>query len=114
MSMFFTSLTEYICIMTIIICAFQWIPDILKKLRYYLWLFLQVALSHIPPLRVLEVHLNGIRGITIHITVPKIHISYSENNDSTLFFYYFNVSPVPTLAHTIAKGTNYFFARFSF
>ena len=42
-------------------------------------------LSHIPPLQVLEVHLNGIRGITIHIIEPKIHISYSKNHDLTLF-----------------------------
>ena len=36
-----------------------------RKLRfrhYYLWLFLQVTLSHTPPLLVLEVHINGIRG----------------------------------------------------
>ena len=52
---------------------------------------------------VLEVHINGIRGITIHITESKIHISYSENHDSTLFFYYFDMSPLPTLANTIAK-----------
>ena len=50
---------------------------------------------------------NGIRGITIHITEPKIHISYSENHDSTLFFYYFYMSPLPTLAHTIAKGSTF-------
>ena len=55
-------------------------------------------------LRVLEVHINGIRGITIHITEYKIHISYSGNHDSTLFFYYFHISPLPTLAHIIAKG----------
>jgi len=65
------------------------------------------ALSQIPPLRVLDVHLNGIRGIIIHITEPKIHISYSENHDSTLFFYYFYMSPLPTLAHTIAKGSTF-------
>ena len=41
-----------------------------------MWLFIQVALSHNPLLRVLEVHINGIRGITIHITESKIHISY--------------------------------------
>ena len=43
--------------------------------HYYLWLFLQVALSHIPPLGVLVVHINGIRGITIHITDPPKFIS---------------------------------------
>jgi hypothetical protein len=32
---------------------------------------------------VLQVHINGIRGISIHITEFKIHISYSENLDST-------------------------------
>ena len=51
-----------------------------RKLRfrhYYLW-FLQVALSHILPLRVQEVHIDCIKGITIHISESKIHISYSE------------------------------------
>jgi hypothetical protein len=98
--------------------------------QYYLWLFLQVPLSHIPSVQVLEVHLNSIRGITIHITEPKIHVSNSENHDSILFvfvcacplmissipgksfhfpfpkfvifFYYFYISPLPTLVHTIA------------
>jgi hypothetical protein len=39
-----------------------------------------------PPssLRVLEVHINGIRGICIHIIESKIHISYLRNHDSTL------------------------------
>ena len=51
-----------------------------------------------PHLRVLEVHINNIRGITIHITGFKIHISYSENHDSTLMlvFYYFYMSPLQT------------------
>ena len=61
-----------------------------------------------PPvhLRVLEVHINGIRSITIHITESKIHISYSRNHDWTLMlvFYYFYMSPLPTLADIIAKG----------
>ena len=45
-----------------------------------------------PPLWVLELHINGIIGISIHITESKIHISYSENHDSTLmlvFHYHF-------------------------
>jgi hypothetical protein len=60
-----------------------------------------------PPLRELEVHINGIRGITIHIIESKIHISYSENHDSTLFFSYFYILPLPTLAHIIAKGSTF-------
>ena len=36
------------------------------------------------PLRVLEVHINGIGGISIHITESKIHIRYLGNHDSTL------------------------------
>ena len=68
--------------------------------HYYLWLFLQVALSHDPPLRVLLVHINDIRGITIHI-------SYSKNHDSTLYFYYFYMSSLWTLAHIIAKGSSF-------
>ena len=71
-----------------------------RKLRfwhYYLWLSLQV----------LEVHINGIRGITIHITESKIHISYSENRDLTLLFYYFYMPPLQILAHTIAKGSTF-------
>ena len=39
----------------------------------------------------------------IHINESKIHISYSENHDSTLFFFYVYMPPLPTLAHTIAK-----------
>ena len=56
-------------------------------------------------LRVLEVHINDIMGITIHFSVSKIHSSYSEKHDSTLFFYYFYMSPLPTLANTIAKSS---------
>ena len=58
-----------------------------RKVRfrlYYQWLFLQVPLSLTPPLRVLEVHINDIMGITIHITESNIHISYTKNHDSTL------------------------------
>ena len=40
--------------------------------------------SHPHPIRVLEVHVNGIRGRFIHITESKIHISYLKNLDSTL------------------------------
>ena len=40
-------------------------------------------------------------------TKSKIHISYSENHDSTLFFYYFYMSPLPTLTYVIAKGSSY-------
>ena len=42
--------------------------------------------SHLqpPPLRVLEVHINDIRGIYFHITESKIHISYLRNYDLTL------------------------------
>ena len=68
-----------------------------QKLRfrhYYLWSFLQVALSHNSPLRVLEVHINGIRGTTIHIR-------YCVNHDSTLFFYYLYLSSLPTVVHII-------------
>ena len=36
---------------------------------------------------------NGIRGITIHITESKIHISYSENHDSTLILLLFLCHP---------------------
>ena len=54
-----------------------------------------------------SIHLNSIRDIIIHITESKIHISYSENLDSTLIliFYYFTCHPFPTLARIIAKGT---------
>ena len=57
--------------------------------------------STIPPLRV---QVNSIRSISIHITESKIHISYSRNQDSTLFFYYFYMSPLPTLVHIVAKS----------
>ena len=59
-----------------------WGISVFPKLRfqhYYLWLYLQGAFSHNPPLQVLEVHINSITGINIHITESKIHISYSEN-----------------------------------
>ena len=68
----------------------------LRFRHYYLWLFLQVAFSHTPPLRVLEVHINVIKGITIHNIESNIHISYSENHESTLFFCYFYMSSLPT------------------
>ena len=55
--------------------------------QYYQRIFLQVAL----PLWVLEVHINGLMGITIHITSQKF-----KNLDSTLMlvFYYFYMSPL--------------------
>jgi hypothetical protein len=37
-----------------------------------------------PPLRVLEVHINGIRDISIYITESKIHISYLKPQDLKL------------------------------
>ena len=61
--------------------------------HYYLWLFLQVALSHTPPLRVLEVHIKVIRGITIHITESKIRTSNSENHDRRYFSIIFTWHP---------------------
>ena len=65
-----------------------------RKLRfrhYYMWLSLQV----------LEVHINSIRGIIIHITESKIHISCSENS----IIFIFTGHPFATLAHIIAEGT---------
>ena len=47
-------------------------------------------------------HLNDIRGITIHITEPKIPISYSKNHDSTILLLFLYVTP-SNLAHAIAK-----------
>ena len=75
------------------------------SMPYSQWL--QVPLSHTPPLRVLDMHINGITVITIHITECEIHISYSENHDSTLFIYYFYMLCLPTLTHTIAKGSTF-------
>ena len=62
-----------------------------------------------PHVRLLEVHINGIRSITIDITESKIHISYSENHDSTLMLvlYYFYMSVLPTLADIIAKDNTF-------
>ena len=60
-----------------------------------------------PTLRVLEVHINGITGITINFTESKIHICYSEKHDSTLFFYYFYMPSLLPVAHTIAKGSTF-------
>jgi len=42
-------------------------------------------------------HINGIRGISIHITESKIHISYLRNHDSTLklFSIIFTCHPFP-------------------
>ena len=42
-----------------------------------------------------------------HIIESKIHISYSENHDSTLFFFCFYMSPLSTLANTIDKGSTF-------
>ena len=44
-------------------------------------------LPPLPPLRVLEVHINGIIGISIHITESKIRISYLKHHDSTLMLF---------------------------
>jgi hypothetical protein len=70
-------------------------------------IFLEVALSHTLLLRVLEVHINDIMGITIHITESKIHISYYKKHESSLLFYYFYMSYLLTLTHTIAKGNTF-------
>jgi hypothetical protein len=58
---------------------------------------------------VLDVHINGISSITIHITESRIHIGYSENHDWTLMLvlYYSYISPLPTLADIIAKGNTF-------
>ena len=55
--------------------------------RNYQWIFLQVALL----LWVLEVHINGIRGVTIHITESKIKKSWFDTNVGLLLF--LHVSP---------------------
>ena len=77
--------------------------------HYYQLLFLLIFISHTPPLRVLEVNINSIRGITIHITEFKINISYSKNLDSKLMlvFYYFYMSPLSNLTRIIAKGSTF-------
>jgi hypothetical protein len=41
----------------------------------------------------LEVLINDIRGITTHITESKIHISYSENHESSLMSLILHVTP---------------------
>jgi hypothetical protein len=63
-------------------------------------------------LRVLEVHINGIRSITIHVTESKIHFSYSQNHDSTLMLvsYYIYMLPVPTPVHCL--GLDFFRSPF--
>ena len=83
--------------------------------HYYLILFLQVTLSHTPHLRVLEVHINGIRGITIHITETKIHISYSENHDSILMLssIVFTCHPFQPLSISLLRVGNTFLISFN-
>jgi hypothetical protein len=55
------------------------------------------------PLRVLELHRNDIRGITIHIR-------YSEKHDSTLLlvFYYFYVLPLQIWSISLQRVINTF------
>ena len=53
------------------------------------------------------VNIKGNMGVSIHITESKIHISYSKNHDTTLFSYYFYISPLPILAHIIAEGSTF-------
>jgi hypothetical protein len=50
--------------------------------HYYQWIFLQVAL----PLWMLEVHINGIMDVTIHITESKIKKSWFDTNVGLLLF----------------------------
>ena len=50
--------------------------------------------------------ITGARGPD-ELYQSKIHISYSENHASTLFFYYFYMSPLPTLAYIIPKGSTF-------
>ena len=69
-----------------------------------LWYQWYITLSHAPHLRVLEVHIIGISGISIVINESKIHISYLRNHDSTLMLSYiifichpFHPSPISLL-----------------
>ena len=55
--------------------------------HYYQWIFLQVAL----PLWVLEVHINGITGVAIHITESKIKKSWFDTNVG--FLLHLHVTP---------------------
>ena len=88
----------------------------LRFRHYYLSLFLQVALSHNPPLRVLEVHINGIIDISIHIIESKIHISYFENHDSTLTLSYiiFTCHPFQPLSILLLRVGNTFSVKSPF
>ena len=64
---------------------------------YYQWIFLQIAL----PLWVLEVHMDSITGVTIHITESKIQNLGFSCCSSIIF----TCHPFPTLVHIIAKRT---------
>jgi hypothetical protein len=79
-----------------------------RKLRfrhYYQWLFLQVARSHPPPLRGLEVHINGISGISIHTTSPKFISVISKPMISHYSSVILHV--IPSLVHIIAKSSTF-------
>ena len=67
-----------------------------------------------PPLRVLVVHLNDLMGINIHITESKIHISYSENHDSTLMFSSSTFTCQPFQPSSMSLLNIIFFDQFSF
>ena len=73
--------------------------------HYYQWLFLQVALSHLPPLWVLEVHINVI--YSYHRVQNSYQLFEKPWFDSNVVFYYFYVSPLPTVVHIIAKGNTF-------
>ena len=65
--------------------------------HYYQWIFLQVALL----LWVLEVHINGMTGITIQFTESKIKKSWFDTNVGLLLYLHvnpFQPSPISLLS----------------
>jgi hypothetical protein len=72
------------------------VPEKLRFRHHYLWLFLQVFLFHTPPLRVLDVY-----GITYNYSYHRVQNSYQLFRKP--YFYYFYMSSLPTLAHTLLR-----------
>ena len=79
------------CYPSLWLSVVEWMRNLRFPENYGFDTIISIALSHTPHLLMLDVHINSIRRITIHITESNIHISYSKNYDWTLMlvFYYF-------------------------
>ena len=77
---------------------------------------LSVVIFYISPFPTLHTGARGVhkRHQGYNYLYHRIQNSYQlfQNHDSTLFFYFVYMSPLPTLAHTIAKGSGFSISSF--